>query len=642
MEQCERHDEAELERAENPLDGLPSFVVESADGGRRPQLPPLSQVPISAPRGRAVMGFQPVNPPGHFARDSVAYQGYVPFNREQYTPLGPAIQVGHHGFAQSIQMPYGFPQAAHHYFPQGGHLFGAAHQVVQQDAGHGYLTLAPMNQPIQHHILNPAARHRTPDQDRDPDDAEVITISSTPTPPNGASQVSDQNAETMPSQGQAALPQQRVAPPAQSVESFQPSTGDQRHTTFKQIKIHTAKCDVCNRHNKSTLHRCTDCGWQICSPCWEKRGGNGEHGPERTFTGPVFRDSEFPEKNNITGNDSDETLSYVEDREDSKPPRPPTRGKGKGMGKPDHDGDVPMSGMDDEEHRRWEAATSLMELRYQNMGASQSQRQVFPGGNLDGSRQSHDVLPASQLDINDLILATRQALRQHENQMMAQDLPGQPLHANNHQASDGPIPNSPLFVPQETGYAAAIPGGQPHSQGSQANVSTHVIGNVNVNMPSRKPPAEPKPEKLWSANRINFLADHFTDLSKLGLAPERQYPHVEEFIPTSSSGTSTQTEASSSSATGSRRSSETSSADISSGSNTDPSTGSAIESHRSEKRPTTDPEHSQQLETPSESNNTVEGGSHDNCDNSNSEKMGVEFTAAERLRANPHGRAWEL
>ncbi|OJD16271.1 hypothetical protein AJ78_03562 [Emergomyces pasteurianus Ep9510] len=59
------------------------------------------------------------------------------------------------------------------------------------------------------------------------------------------------------------------------------------HTNFKQIAIHTAKCDKCNNHNKETLSRCTTCGFQICTPCWLHRGG-GNHAVTRVFRGPVF------------------------------------------------------------------------------------------------------------------------------------------------------------------------------------------------------------------------------------------------------------------------------------------------------------------------------------------------------------------
>ncbi len=49
------------------------------------------------------------------------------------------------------------------------------------------------------------------------------------------------------------------------------------HTTFKEIKIHTAKCDECNYHNSSTIYRCIDCSQQCCTPCWNKKGGDGTH-----------------------------------------------------------------------------------------------------------------------------------------------------------------------------------------------------------------------------------------------------------------------------------------------------------------------------------------------------------------------------
>ncbi|MCJ1376772.1 hypothetical protein MMC20_008017, partial [Loxospora ochrophaea] len=51
------------------------------------------------------------------------------------------------------------------------------------------------------------------------------------------------------------------------------------HTAFHSITIHTAKCDICDAHNESTLYRCRTCGWQLCTPCWAKRGG-GAHGAE--------------------------------------------------------------------------------------------------------------------------------------------------------------------------------------------------------------------------------------------------------------------------------------------------------------------------------------------------------------------------
>ncbi|KAJ9293924.1 hypothetical protein DTO271G3_7300 [Paecilomyces variotii] len=60
------------------------------------------------------------------------------------------------------------------------------------------------------------------------------------------------------------------------------------HTRFVTVTIHTAKCDICNRHNTSILRRCATCGWQICTPCWDARGGDGRHGTRRPFRGDVF------------------------------------------------------------------------------------------------------------------------------------------------------------------------------------------------------------------------------------------------------------------------------------------------------------------------------------------------------------------
>ncbi|KAL1882507.1 hypothetical protein Plec18167_002923 [Paecilomyces lecythidis] len=60
------------------------------------------------------------------------------------------------------------------------------------------------------------------------------------------------------------------------------------HTSFVTVRIHTAKCDICNCHNTSILRRCATCGWQICTPCWDARGGDGRHGARRPFQGNSF------------------------------------------------------------------------------------------------------------------------------------------------------------------------------------------------------------------------------------------------------------------------------------------------------------------------------------------------------------------
>lgn len=51
-----------------------------------------------------------------------------------------------------------------------------------------------------------------------------------------------------------------------------------QHNTFHAVLIHTAKCDICNMHNRSVIFRCTDCGWQVCTPCKTARTcGTGDN-----------------------------------------------------------------------------------------------------------------------------------------------------------------------------------------------------------------------------------------------------------------------------------------------------------------------------------------------------------------------------
>lgn len=49
------------------------------------------------------------------------------------------------------------------------------------------------------------------------------------------------------------------------------------HTEFNDIQIHTAKCDVCNRHNTSVMKQCTLCAQNFCTSCWLARGSDGTH-----------------------------------------------------------------------------------------------------------------------------------------------------------------------------------------------------------------------------------------------------------------------------------------------------------------------------------------------------------------------------
>ena len=50
-----------------------------------------------------------------------------------------------------------------------------------------------------------------------------------------------------------------------------------KHSNFRAISIHTAKCDRCDRHNKDTMYRCVDCGEQICTPCIKSPISDGQH-----------------------------------------------------------------------------------------------------------------------------------------------------------------------------------------------------------------------------------------------------------------------------------------------------------------------------------------------------------------------------
>lgn len=49
------------------------------------------------------------------------------------------------------------------------------------------------------------------------------------------------------------------------------------HDTFTVVTAHTAKCDICNKNNKSEMYRCSKCGRQQCTPCWERNNSDGRH-----------------------------------------------------------------------------------------------------------------------------------------------------------------------------------------------------------------------------------------------------------------------------------------------------------------------------------------------------------------------------
>ena len=61
------------------------------------------------------------------------------------------------------------------------------------------------------------------------------------------------------------------------------------HDTFAEIKIHTAKCDSCNRRNKFTIFQCKSCGFQQCTPCWNEKGEDDQH----EFILPVRKEAQI-------------------------------------------------------------------------------------------------------------------------------------------------------------------------------------------------------------------------------------------------------------------------------------------------------------------------------------------------------------
>ena len=68
------------------------------------------------------------------------------------------------------------------------------------------------------------------------------------------------------------------------------------HTDFMEVRVHTAKCDSCEKHNKLTLYRCMECGQHVCSSCWKKSG-------DRTHVyGGESRNAPKPATNNVIEN----------------------------------------------------------------------------------------------------------------------------------------------------------------------------------------------------------------------------------------------------------------------------------------------------------------------------------------------------
>ncbi|BAE57402.1 hypothetical protein F9C07_1234385 [Aspergillus flavus] len=61
---------------------------------------------------------------------------------------------------------------------------------------------------------------------------------------------------------------------------------------FEELATHTAKCDICNKHNYSGMSRCLTCGWQTCNPCTIARGYfRTHHVNGNIHTGPTSQNN---------------------------------------------------------------------------------------------------------------------------------------------------------------------------------------------------------------------------------------------------------------------------------------------------------------------------------------------------------------
>ena len=74
-------------------------------------------------------------------------------------------------------------------------------------------------------------------------------------------------------------------PPAHNIKTINECimAGHRLHTEWEETKVHTATCDVCNKKNSTTLHRCKKCSASFCDTC-----GNGING--------AYRDHVLPNK----------------------------------------------------------------------------------------------------------------------------------------------------------------------------------------------------------------------------------------------------------------------------------------------------------------------------------------------------------
>ena len=119
--------------------------------------------------------------------------------------------------------------------------------------------------------------------------------------------------------------------PVSNPTAHPPIMSPRLHTVFIEVQVHTAKCDLCERHNKLTLYRCTKCGQHVCSECWKKQSGDGIH----VFNGGVAGGPDLSADHAV---DDDETGG---ERDDESQGRTRTRRRMRVISD-DEDDDVPM------------------------------------------------------------------------------------------------------------------------------------------------------------------------------------------------------------------------------------------------------------------------------------------------------------
>lgn len=364
-----------------------------------------------------------------------------------------------------------------------------------------------------------AINHRPPKPLSIPPDAEVIEISPSTSPRRSslANQSTSQTKET---------PQKPNKPAPQPISAPEPVANRQPHTTFKPIKIHTAKCDVCNNHNKATLHRCVECGWQICTPCWNLRG-SGAHGPTRTFTGPVFRESgqDCSRGNGGTAKDDDDTEAETiildggdgeSDADGKKAGSQHFHTHGKAKSRADKNGASTETDSEDgsdsiplaRKRATW-LLSGIKRPEDRNKVSNSIKReannreQKMPLAGILGSAKCgfRDLTPTSSQSMHNLVTAAEQVLGGKANDGAS----GLSSTANRNCVNPARPSESPLFVPTDTGVT------MPRLNALTTN-SPSLAGRANhgYNAPRSKQLKEPYRPPTQGSSQASFSSSSVT------------------------------------------------------------------------------------------------------------------------------------